>query len=255
MGFIRKNRLKLATLVGGIGLYFAERGLDVSGVENTPLAYALWALGSLLIIVSLVLFGWAWLNRGVRKRQEDSGATTSRRTPQNMGAQMFVSEVNRFDKKEDAWVVQLLRCTPGTPEGTLPLMIDIEELVGSPQETSREWTLQVQNVVLFTRDDKPITCRVYLTGDCGSYRESAEEIFDYVLGSPITVTNETQHGTFVFHMRERLLGSGPINSANRLWRDLELAFLEVGTDRSLYIPFAVTQSIPDTEDSSSPRAE
>ena len=183
------------------------------------------------------------------KSEDGTAENTATRAPRNMGLQATVNAITSGGK------IQFIRSAPGKPQGALPIVIDIEELVGSPIENTFDWTIQVQNVVIFTRDADPITCRVYLTGDCGSYRAKAEAKSDYVLGSPITITGEAQSGTFVFQLMERIRGAGPVNSPNRLWGDLELAFLEVGTDRSLYIPFAVTQSVPDTEDSPTPRAE
>ena len=49
----------------------AERGLDVSGIENTPLALALWSLGGLLLAIGLGLFVWPFLPWEVRKRESE----------------------------------------------------------------------------------------------------------------------------------------------------------------------------------------
>ena len=62
-----KRYYKYAILMFGIGLYVAERGLDVSGVEILPLAIALWSLGGLFILIALILFAWTWLT-GLRKQ-------------------------------------------------------------------------------------------------------------------------------------------------------------------------------------------
>jgi len=205
------------------------------------------------VAVGLILFNasiGAWLSRSKRDGESsDQSITISRRSPRNMGGQAILGGIIRLDKEAETQQYTSLHCLPGKPEGTLPIVIDIEELVGVPIENTFDWTIQVQNVVIITRNSEPITCRVYLTVDCGSYRAKAEAKSDYVLRSPITIASEAQSGTFVFQLMERIRGAGPVNSPNRLWGDLELAFLEVGTDRSLYIPFAVIQSIPDTEDS------
>ena len=214
-------------------------------VESTLTIFIEW-VAPLFGAIGLVWLAFYFGTKNQRKVQTE--IAISKRSPRNLGGQAILGGIIRLDDEAETRQYTFLRCVPGKPQGTLPIVIDIEELAGGPIEGTFDWTIQVQNVVIFTRDSEPITCRVYLTGDCGSYRAKAEAKSDYVLGSPITITSEAQSGTFVFQLMERIRGAGPVNSPNRLWGDLELAFLEIGTDRSLYIPFAVIQSIPDTED-------
>jgi len=60
-----RDRYKIALLGIGTGLYILERGLDVSGIENLPLAIALWVFGALLIVPAGVFLVYGWIkNRG-----------------------------------------------------------------------------------------------------------------------------------------------------------------------------------------------
>lgn len=59
----RKSIITTAAFLFGLALFLAERGLDVSGIENDALAYSLWGAGGVLLVVALGLFVWGILSR------------------------------------------------------------------------------------------------------------------------------------------------------------------------------------------------
>ena len=68
-----------ATMIIGIGLFAAERGLDVSGIEYLPLAIGLWSLAVILVVTGGYLLGWPILKRvriGLAPTDGSSASTT-----------------------------------------------------------------------------------------------------------------------------------------------------------------------------------
>ncbi|MCZ6700736.1 MAG: hypothetical protein O7B80_03710, partial [bacterium] len=64
---------KWAALIAGFGLLAIEKGLDVSGVVNMPLAIGLWIFGGGLLTASGIMFAWP----AVKKRKPMSRVVVS----------------------------------------------------------------------------------------------------------------------------------------------------------------------------------
>lgn len=84
---MRNHKSQAAALVFAVGIFIAERGIDISGIENTHLAYALWSASGLLILVALALFVRGYFRGRVAEPKQIHTADHNRTSGQAQSAQ------------------------------------------------------------------------------------------------------------------------------------------------------------------------